>query len=429
MEGSIMNRRDFLKSAALIAGGLLSQGFVLNKAGEPELLNNTAGKVTRSRFKDITLPLLTLGTTRLPVDANNQYGIDQKLLQRIVDYSMEHGVNFFDTAYFYMNGNAETVIGQALKKYARDKFYIADKLPVRIMESKTDNERIFSEQLKKTGMDFFDFYFAHSLNKSDYKNKFKKFNSYDFLQKKKKEGKIKYLGFSFHDDAQELEPIVKEYEWDFVMIQLNYLDWDIINAKLAYETLQKYNMPVWVMNPVKGGNLAEEGLGEKASKILKSVAPKFSIASWAIRFAASLPGVVTVLSGMSNMKQLEDNVKTMTDFKPLSDKERKAIDETLSVYRGFATIPCTYCKYCVPHCPVNIDIPSNLAIYNQYQVDKIDKRDSLFTRNYGILAESKRAGKCINCNACLPYCPQKINIPKELRAVNNLFQTLSVKAK
>jgi predicted aldo/keto reductase-like oxidoreductase len=414
-----MDRRDFLKLSSLMLGGLLSQGFSLNKLGQPDLVNDGPEKITRARFKDITLPLLTLGMMRLPLNSQAEYGIDEAQVQEMVDYSIARGVNFFDTAYMYMNGKSEIVTGKALKKHPRSSYYISDKLPVKMVNSEADNERLFNEQLKKTGMDYFDFYFAHSLNKDIYKNNFKKYNIYNFLQKKKKEGKIRYVGFSFHDSPEELEPIAKEFKWDFGMIQVNYLDWDLIDSKQMYETMEKYKIPIWVMEPVKGGQLVS--LNDKANKILRTAEPKSSIASWAIRYAASFPGVITVLSGMSNMEQLRDNVKTLTDFKPLSDNERTVITNAVAAYRASGTIPCTNCKYCVPYCPVKVDIPNNLVIYNQYLVDKNAHK---FKRDYSALNSFERAEKCINCKACLPHCPQKIQIPDSLAKVKNTYDGL-----
>ncbi|MDR3112557.1 MAG: aldo/keto reductase [Elusimicrobiota bacterium] len=415
-----MDRREFLKLSSLLLGGLLSQGFSLNKLGQPDLVNTDTTKITRARFQDITLPLLTFGMMRLPANSKHKYGIDEKQVQEMVDYAMAHGANFFDTAYMYMSGNSEIVTGNVLKKHPRDSYYVSDKLPVKMVNSKTDNEKLFNEQLKKTGFDYFDFYFAHSLNRDIFENNLKKYDVYEFLQKKKREGKVKYVGFSFHDSPDALEPMLKAYKWDFAMIQLNYLDWDLIDAKQMYETVQKYNVPIWVMEPVKGGQLAS--LNPQANKILSVAKPGTSTASWAIRYAASFPGVITVLSGMSNMEQLKDNIKTMTDFKPLSNSERTTLTNAVAAYRASGTIPCTNCKYCTPYCPKKVDIPNNLVIYNQYLVDKSER---VFTRDYKALQAFERADRCINCKACLPHCPQKINIPENLTKVSGLFKQLA----
>jgi predicted aldo/keto reductase-like oxidoreductase len=424
-----MKRREFLKLTSLLLGGFLSQGFSLNKIGQPEFINDSLSKVTRARFKDITLPLLTLGCMRLPLDSKNQYGIDEVLFQKMVDYSIERGVNFFDTAYFYMDGKSEIVLGRALKKHSRKSFYISDKLPVVMVNSESDVERLFNEQLQKTGLDYFDFYFAHNLNAENYKNNFKKYNVYKFLQKKKEQGKIKYLGFSFHDNPETLELITKEFKWDFAMIQLNYMDWDLMNADQLYNTLQKRNIPVWVMEPVRGGQLVT--LNKKAVKVFKDANPNVSTASWGMRYAASLPGVITVLSGMSNMEQLQDNIKTMTDFKPLSNNERTIINNALTAYRSSGAVPCTNCKYCVPYCPLKIDIPNNIGLYNQYLANKNEPKTTAiwrFTAEYNALNAFERAEKCVNCKACIPHCPQKIDIPNVLTKVKDTYVGLTKKS-
>ncbi|MDR0676421.1 MAG: aldo/keto reductase [Elusimicrobiota bacterium] len=414
-----MNRRDFLKLSSLVVGGFFSNGFTfLDKT--PNLINDDLSKVTRVRYKDITLPLLTLGCMRFPLKSSDSSDIDTLHVQKMVDYAIAHGLNYFDTAYPYHSGKSEIVIGNALKKHPRNSFYISTKLPTWMINSEADVHRIFDEQLKKTQLKHFDFYFIHTLNKNTYENNCKKNKVYELLKKKKSEGKIKYLGFSFHDNPDVLEVIAREYPWDFGMIQLNYLDWDVIDSERMYEIMLKNNIPTWVMEPVRGGQLAS--LNERATTIFKNANPNVSTASWAIRYAASLPNVTTVLSGMSNIDQLQDNIKTMTNFKPLSDQERNVISTALIAYRSSGTIPCTNCKYCVPYCPLKIDIPNNFNIYNQFL---IDNNSRLFVRNYNALHDFEKSSKCVKCKLCMPHCPQKIEIPNFLSKITEKYNEVS----
>jgi predicted aldo/keto reductase-like oxidoreductase len=271
-------------------------------------------------------------------------------------------------------------------------------------------ERIFDEQLKKCKVDYFDFYLAHSFD-PDHFERFKRVNMYNILKKKKEEGLIRRLGFSFHSNPELLAQVVEGYEWDFAQIQLNYIDWELLNAKRFYEYLTGHKLPVIIMEPVRGGALAT--LNEKASGILKKADPASSVVSWAIRFAASLPNVMTVLSGMSAPDQLEDNLKTMNPFKPLSEGEYKTLAEAAAAYNASGTIPCTGCRYCMD-CPAGVDIPRIFSQYNHYQ---ISGQKGEFKNTYQYLRETEKAHNCIECGKCIKLCPQGIPIPTHMKEI------------
>jgi predicted aldo/keto reductase-like oxidoreductase len=273
-----------------------------------------------------------------------------------------------------------------------------------------DMERIFSEQLKKCRVDYFDFYLIHSLDVGHFKN-CKEYRMYDFLKKKKDEGKIRRLGFSFHDHPDVLKEIADSYEWDFAQIQLNYLDWDLIKAKENYEYLTKKHLPVIVMEPVRGGALAT--LNDKALAILNKANPKVSAASWAIRFAASLPNVMTVLSGMTTPEQVEDNISTISNFIPLGEADYKVLAEAAAAYRASGTVPCTGCRYC-SDCPAGVDIPRIFSYYNFFQINK-DKGG--FVNGYRAILEKEQAHNCVACGQCMNHCPQGIKIPDRLKEI------------
>ena len=271
-------------------------------------------------------------------------------------------------------------------------------------------ERIFNEQLKKCKTPYFDFYLLHALNGNSWK-KAQKFKVYEFLKKKKEEGKIKHLGFSFHDTPQVLQNIASAYPWDFAQIQLNYLDWTIYRSREQYEILTKLNIPVIVMEPLRGGALAT--LNEEAREVFKRSNPDVSVASWAFRYVGSLPNVLCILSGMTMTEHLEDNIKTFTDFKPLSPAEQKVVDTAINAYQKTGIILCTACRYCMP-CPVGVNIPGNFTAYNNF---KISGNQSRFERSYNRMNKKQQASACVSCGLCKKKCPQKIDIPAMLKKV------------
>jgi predicted aldo/keto reductase-like oxidoreductase len=337
--------------------------------------------------------------------------IDYPRAQAMVDRAYRAGVNYFDTAYPYHERMSEVFAGDTLSRYPRDSYYLASKMPTwNILKSASDVELIFEEQLAKCKTGYFDFYLAHSLSE-DHMGIFRDYGIYDFLSKKKGEGKIRRLGFSFHDHPSLLEELVNNYRWDFAQIQLNYLDWEIADAKTLYETLAARGLPVIVMEPVKGGTLAN--LGGKALETLQKANPRASAASWALRFAASLPNVMTVLSGMTESGQVEDNLNTFGAFKPLSGGERAVLTEAAALYRASGTIPCTGCRYCMD-CPVGVDIPRVFAQYNHYL---LNKNRVNFSNQYRTLGKKLQAHNCVSCGKCVKLCPQQIDIPKYMKEI------------
>ncbi len=372
------------------------------------------------RDTDVKVSLLGMGCMRLPKVDPEKEDIDYEKAQEIIDYAYANGVNYFDTAYGYHGGQSELFVGQALKKYPRESFFLASKMPIWCVKEKGDVERIFNEQLQRCQTDYFDFYLFHSQNAANFQ-KCQEFGVYEFLSQMKAEGKIRRLGFSFHDTPEVLRHICDTYPWDFAQIQLNYLDWEMQDAKTQYQILNDREIPVIVMEPVRGGVLASPC--EAADILFREERPDKSVASWAIRFAASLPGVLTVLSGMSNMEQVRDNVDTMTRFEPLTDREREVIDEALEAYRKKDTVPCTGCRYCMD-CPFGVDIPKMFSLYNHYVLDR-DGEDYL--EAYEAQPESQRADQCQACGACMEKCPQHIRIPDQMVTIRETVEKISTK--
>lgn len=362
------------------------------------------------------ISLLGFGGMRFPLLGEQAADIDRPAAERLLDRALESGVNYFDTAYMYHGGKSEEVMGDILSRHSRERYYLADKFPTWLAETAEDVERIFDEQLRRCKTNYFDFYLAHALD-ADHYPKFKALGAYEILKRKKDEGKIHHLGFSFHDTPAFLNQILGDYDWDFVQIQLNYLDWTLQDAKSQYEAIVARGLPVVVMEPVRGGALAT--LSQEAREVLTAATPKRSTASWAIRYAASLPGVMTVLSGMSSMEQLEDNLSTMAPFAPLSEGERTVLDKALAAYLSAGTVPCTGCRYCMD-CPFGVDIPKNFALYNQY---KLDGRTNHFLNTYEFLGSGRQAARCVRCGTCVPLCPQHIAIPDRLDEVAQAVAT------
>lgn len=359
---------------------------------------------------------LGLGCMRLPLVTPEKPDIDYERAQEIVDYAIAHGVNYFDTAYGYHGGKSQHFVGHALSRYPRDSYCLATKLPAWNLKEEGDVARIFQEQLDQCRTDYFDFYLFHCINKENWKT-FEKFGAYEYLSEMKRQGKIRSLGFSYHDDVPFLEQVCSGRAWDFAQLQLNYFDWDYQDAKGQYEVLERHGMPCVVMEPVRGGALAH--LSDEADRILKEAHPDWSIPSWAIRFAASLPNVLTVLSGMSTLEQTADNVATLTDFQPLTQADRAVLDRALAEFRKGFYIPCTACRYCVDTCPQHIDIPRQFSLSNQYHLNRNAKD---FLETYG--KEEIRADSCISCGTCLSYCPQGIRIPDELKKLADTVTAL-----
>lgn len=368
-------------------------------------------------FKGQKLSALGMGAMRLPVVDGNDGKIDEAAAKEMVALAMKGGVNYYDTAWGYHSGQSELVMGRLLKEYPRESFYLATKFPGYDLGNMDKVEEIFEEQLKKCQVEYFDFYLCHALN-LDRLEIIQKNHIFETLQKEKEAGRIKHLGFSFHGSVEALDKIAHAYPWDFAQIQLNYYDWDMQNAQQEYKILEDLGMPVVIMEPVRGGAL--NTLCPEALEMLKKADPKASPASWAIRFAASLPGVLTVLSGMTAMEHVTDNVATVDEFKPLTEEERELLFKVADVYKKSKTVPCTGCRYCMD-CPAGVDIPAVFKIYNQYCTTE---NKAAFVADYDALGESKQAHNCVACRQCCSQCPQSIDIPARMEDVVALAKKL-----
>ncbi len=410
-----MNRREFIKSSLLAAGGaVLLSVCTFNTPAE----KSSSSLITTTKFKNLNISMLGFGAMRLPTKASG--AIDDSLNKKMVQRAIDAGINYYDTAYMYMGGKSEKAMGDALKKYDRESFNLTTKMPVMMLEQEEDVEKIFNEQLKRCQTDYFDFYLVHCLNKHNWENT-KKYNVIPFLEKMKKEGKIKYLGFSHHDTPELLQEIIDYYDkWEFVQLQINRLDWKACRGKEQYEIARKAKLPIIIMEPLRGSALAN--LKPEAEKILKDYNPNASAASWAFRWLAGLDGILTMLSGMTLPEHLEDNIKTFTNLTPLSKEENEIYDRAIAAHLKTQAIGCTTCRYC--ECPVGVDIASIFSVYNQYKQDTTGMGKTGFISHYEALKESERADKCIKCGLCKTKCPQQLDIPALLEIVDKEYRQL-----
>jgi len=373
--------------------------------------------VEKRKFHDKEVSRLGFGLMRLPRNPENRAQIDYEASEKLIDYAIANGVNYFDTAYTY--GGSEEFAGHALSKYPRESYYLATKCPPWKLQSPEDFERIFAEELERCQTDYIDFFLVHNFaeemkrasGNEEHFEHFEKVGMYELLQQKKAEGKVRHVGFSFHGTPKLLEKIVGKYDWDFAQLQINYIDWTATDAKRQYEILTEHNIPVTVMEPLRGGALAT--LTDDAGALLKQARPDESLASWGLRYVASLPNVLTVLSGMNEMEQLTDNIATMTDFEPVTEEETKLLYEAATVYNKSGAVPCTGCSYCMP-CPAGVNIPRVFSIYNYY---KRVKFRIPFDNGYSSLTEDEKASSCVQCGQCVEKCPQHLTIPDYLQEI------------
>ncbi len=368
---------------------------------------------------------LGFGYMRLPVkNPNDQTSIDMDELNKMVDKFIGSGFNYFDLAYIYHYGACENAFYESVvKRYPRDKYKVATKMPMAMLQSKEQQEHIFNEQLQKCGVEYFDYYLLHSLTAGTVPNTIK-MGSFDFMREQKKAGKIIHMGFSFHDKPEILDKLLTENpDVDFVQLQINYLDWDDISIQSGkcHEIAKKHGKDIVVMEPVKGGALAN--IPEQAESIFKKYNPDLSAASWAIRFAASQENVIAVLAGMSNLSHVEDNVSYMEDFKPLADKEKDIINQVLSKIKETIKIPCTACRYCEPHCPKNIAIPEYFTLYNTFQYSIYKDMAIQIGYYLQLFATRGKPTDCIECRDCEKVCPQHLHISENLKEVSDGFST------
>lgn len=367
----------------------------------------------------IEVSRLGFGCMRFPTKADGK--IDREKSLELIDYAYRHGVNYFDTAYRYHEDESEEFVREALSRYPRESYYLATKFPIGFMPevSEAAVDKIFDEQLEKTGAGYFDFYLVHALSAPNFK-RMKELKVLEKLEKRKAAGQIKHLGFSFHDTPAVLQEIVDYYDgWEFCQIQLNYLDWTYQDAKSQYEILTDKGIPVIVMEPVRGGAFAD--LGKESNELLKAARPNDSIASWAMRYCGSLDNVHIILSGMTEMEQVVDNVKTFENFEPFTEKDYELIDEVLKIREKTRTIPCTSCRYCVEYCPQNLDIPELFSMYNRYMIT-----GSTYGLNEDVRSceEDRLPASCIGCGACAEHCPQKIEIPSRMGDIDQAIKAL-----
>ena len=440
-----IDRREFFKTAgtaALVMGGLgcISKGGVTAAAADAVSEGMTYRTNNGNGDK---VSILGYGCMRWPMikDENGKDIVDQENVDRLIDYAIEHGVNYFDTAPVYLQGQSEAATGLSLKRYPRESYYIATKLSNFSNATKENSIEMYRSSLRNLQTDYIDYYLLHSLSGLDaFNQRFGESGIMDFLQAEREAGRIRNLGFSFHGTAEgfdEMMALHEKYHWDFVQIQLNYIDWTHAsgrNAKAKYlqEELDKRGIQSIIMEPLLGGRLSK--VPEHIAGRLKERNPQGSVASWAFRFAGTHPGVLCVLSGMTYMEHLQDNVGTYSPLKPLNEDELAFLEETAELMQKYPTVPCNDCKYCMP-CPYGIDIPAILLHYNKCvnegeiatstQDENYRKARRAYLVSYDrAVPKLRQAARCIGCNQCMSHCPQNINIPRELQKIDRYIENL-----
>ena len=370
-----------------------------------------------SEFQDKKLSLLGFGAMRLPTLPDGS--VDEAQVERMVAYAMDHGVNYFDTAWPYHNGESEYVMGRVLSKYPRESFYLADKFPGHQYNDHYDPAAVFEKQLEKCGVEYFDFYLLHNVyerSMSVYLDP--QWGILDYFREQKRLGRIKHLGFSTHANVEGLKEFldIAGDDMEFCQIQLNYLDWTLQNARGKYDLLTKRGIPVWVMEPVRGGKLVN--VSESATAKLRAARPDETTVAWCFRFLQGLPNVKMVLSGMSNEQQIMDNIATFEESRPLSPAEGELILKVAEELKG--SVPCTGCRYCVAGCPMGLDIPFLLSVYNDLRYAPVTNT----TLRIEALPESKKPDVCVGCGKCSKICPQNIDIPGAMQDFCELMEKI-----
>ena len=363
-------------------------------------------------FQDIKLSALGFGTMRLPWLADGSGKLDQELIEKMIDYAMANGVNYYDTAYPYLNGLSELSVGKALSRYPRESYYLADKYPGHQNvkgAAMLDPKAVFEDQLEKCGVEYFDFYLMHNINENSLRFYCGEDTSYfDYFLEQKKNGRIKHLGFSCHADLAGMKQYMDMFgeHMEFCQIQLNYLDWSLQKAKEKVEYLKSLNMPIWVMEPVRGGKLSN--MDEATEAKMRALRPEESTSAWAFRWLQTVPQPTMVLSGMTYFDHVVDNVKTYSEAKPLNEEEIGILYEAADKLASL--VPCTGCRYCCDGCPMGLDIPNLISLHNELLVGY----NINIPVRYGAFEEGKRASDCIGCGQCTAACPQSINVPEVL---------------
>lgn len=445
-----IGRRDFIKilgiAGAATAGLASCDG---ENAEENKKSSGINGTMTYRSFPSLgsdKVSILGYGCMRWPtVPSPDGKGdmIDQEAVNRLVDYAIEHGVNYFDTSPVYVQGWSEKSTGIALKRHPRDKYYVATKLSNFSNWSRENSINMYKQSFKELQVDYIDFYLLHSIGNGGinmFKDRYVNNGMIDYLMKEREAGRIRRLGFSFHGSVDVFDEVLAMHDkvhWDFVQIQMNYVDWrhakgNNVNAEYLYGELEKRNIPAVIMEPLLGGRLSN--VPQHVMERLKSREPENSVASWAFRFAGSPKMVLTVLSGMTYMEHLQDNLRTYSPLVELDDDEKEFLEETARLMIQYPTIPCNDCKYCMP-CPYGIDIPAILVHYNKC-VNEGNVPENTESANYKEARRAflvgydrsvprlRQASHCIGCNQCSPHCPQNINIPRELHRIDEFVEKL-----
>ena len=442
-ENNGLNRRGFLKTlGAGIAASASLYGCSSEKKtayGDPAVSDKAIGEMTyRESLTGDKVSLLGYGCMRWPMtkDENGKDIVDQERVNELVDYAIEHGVHYFDTAPVYLQGQSEKATGIALKRHPRDKFFIATKLSNFSNSSFENSKKMYEQSFKEMQVDYIDYYLLHSIGGGgvpSFRQRFVDNGIIDFLVKEREAGRIRNLGWSYHGDKETfLYVLDMDVKWDFVQIQMNYADWKTNDAEFLYRELEKRNIPVVIMEPLLGGRLAK--LSDHLVGRLKQRRPDLSVASWAFRFAGHFPRVLTSLSGMTYKEHLIDNLKTYSPIEYLTDEELEFLEETAQLMLKYPTIPCNDCKYCMP-CPYGIDIPAVLLHYNKCvnegnvpkdrQDPKYREARQAFLVGYDrSVPKLRQASHCIGCNQCMQHCPQRINIPRQLRRIDEFVEKL-----